>query len=33
MDWAGREQTREPGSLLSWMRLLVGSYRACPELA
>jgi maltose alpha-D-glucosyltransferase/alpha-amylase len=34
MDWAAaREQTREPGALLSWMRLLVDSYRACPELA
>ena len=34
MDWAAaREQTREPGSLLSWVRLLVDSYRACPELA
>ncbi len=26
-------QEREPDSLLSWMRLLVRSYRACPELA
>ena len=34
MDWAAaREQTRDPGSLLAWMRLLVDSYRACPELA
>ncbi|MCU1628445.1 MAG: trehalose synthase [Pseudonocardia sp.] len=34
MDWAAaREQTREPGALLSWVRLLVDSYRACPELA
>jgi maltose alpha-D-glucosyltransferase/alpha-amylase len=34
MDWpAARAQTRDPGSLLSWMRLLVDCYRACPELA
>jgi maltose alpha-D-glucosyltransferase/alpha-amylase len=28
-----RDQQRDPDSLLSWMRLLVDSYRACPELA
>ncbi|MCU1664857.1 MAG: alpha amylase catalytic region [Pseudonocardia sp.] len=34
MDWAAvREQRADPDSLLSWMRLLVDSYRACPELA
>jgi len=34
MDWqAARAQTRDPESLLSWIRLLVDSYRACPELA
>jgi trehalose synthase len=34
MDWAAaREQARDPGSLLSWFRLLIDSYRACPELA
>jgi trehalose synthase len=34
MDWAAvREQQPDPDSLLSWMRLLVDSYRACPELA
>ncbi|WP_219418322.1 alpha-amylase family protein [Pseudonocardia nigra] len=34
MEWAAvREQQRDPDSLLSWMRLLVESYRACPELA
>jgi maltose alpha-D-glucosyltransferase/alpha-amylase len=33
MDWAAaREQQADPGSLLNWMRLLVDSYRACPEL-
>jgi maltose alpha-D-glucosyltransferase/alpha-amylase len=26
-------QERDPESLLSWMRLLIQSYRACPELA
>ncbi|HEV7450111.1 MAG TPA: alpha-amylase family glycosyl hydrolase [Pseudonocardiaceae bacterium] len=26
-------QERDPESLLSWMRLLIESYRACPELA
>jgi trehalose synthase len=34
MDWAAaRDQQADPGSLLHWMRLLVESYRACPELA
>ncbi len=34
MDWAAvRDQARDPESLLSWIRLLVESYRACPELA
>ncbi|GAA3112127.1 alpha-amylase family protein [Pseudonocardia yunnanensis] len=34
MDWAAaREQQSDPGSLLSWMRMLVECYRACPELA
>jgi len=28
-----RAQERDPNSLLSWMRLLIESYRACPELA
>ncbi|MCY7341390.1 MAG: alpha-amylase family protein [Pseudonocardia sp.] len=28
-----RDQQRDPASLLAWMRLLVDSYRACPELA
>jgi glycosidase len=33
MDWdAAREQQADPDSLLSWMRLLVDSYRSCPEL-
>jgi trehalose synthase len=34
MDWAAVEQQRRaPDSLLSWFRLLVESYRDCPELA
>jgi maltose alpha-D-glucosyltransferase/alpha-amylase len=34
MDWgAAREQQADPDSLLSWMRMLVECYRACPELA
>jgi trehalose synthase len=34
MDWtAAREQRSDPGSLLSWMTMLVECYRACPELA
>jgi maltose alpha-D-glucosyltransferase/alpha-amylase len=34
MDWdSAREQHADPDSLLNWMRLLVDSYRACPELA
>jgi maltose alpha-D-glucosyltransferase/alpha-amylase len=28
-----RDQQRDPESLLSWIRLLVESYRSCPELA
>jgi trehalose synthase len=28
-----RDQQRDPDSLLSWIRLLVECYRACPELA
>jgi maltose alpha-D-glucosyltransferase/alpha-amylase len=28
-----RDQSRDPGSLLSFFRHLVDSYRACPELA
>jgi hypothetical protein len=33
MDWdAAREQEADHHSLLNWMRLLVDSYRACPEL-
>ncbi len=34
MDWAAvSEQRHDPDSLLRWMRLLVESYRDCPELA
>jgi trehalose synthase len=34
MDWAAaREQQSDSDSLLSWMRMLVECYRACPELA
>ena len=33
MDWdAARDQQAAPDSLLNWTRLLVDSYRACPEL-